>query len=34
VQAVVDPLVIDLMGTLKRRRGGGPELLAYRERRR
>src|SRR3954449_6572069 len=34
VQAVVDPLVVDLMGTLKRRRGGGPELLAYRERRR
>jgi DNA topoisomerase IB len=34
VQAVVDPLVTDLIGTLKRRRGGGPELLAYRERRR
>jgi len=34
VQAVVDPLVTDLIATLKRRRGGGPELLAYRERRR
>jgi DNA topoisomerase I len=34
VQAVVDPLVIDLVSTLKHRRGGGPELLAYRERRR
>jgi DNA topoisomerase IB len=34
VQAVVDPLVTDLVGTLKRRRGGGPELLAYLERRR
>jgi DNA topoisomerase I len=34
VQAVVDPLVIDLVSTLKRRRGGGQELLAYRERRR
>jgi DNA topoisomerase I len=34
VQAVVDPLVTDLIGTLTRRRGGGPELLAYRERRR
>jgi len=34
VQAVVDPLVTDLIGKLKRRRGGGPELLAYRERRR
>jgi DNA topoisomerase IB len=34
VQAIVDPLVIDIVATLKRRRGGGPELLAYRERRR
>jgi len=33
VQAVVDPLVTELIATLKRRRGGGPELLAYRERR-
>ncbi|MCW2745847.1 MAG: topoisomerase [Mycobacterium sp.] len=31
IQAVVDPLVADIVGTLKRRRGGGPELLAYRE---
>jgi DNA topoisomerase IB len=30
VQAVVDPLVTDIVGTLKRRRGGGDELLAYR----
>jgi DNA topoisomerase I len=29
VQAVVDPLSIDIIGTLKRRRGGGPDLLAY-----
>ncbi len=34
VQAVVDPLVTEIVATLKRRRGGGPELLAYRERRR
>lgn len=34
VQAVVDPLVTDVVGTLKRRRGGSDELLAYRERRR
>ena len=34
VRAVVDPLAFDLVQTLKRRRGGGPELLAYRERRR
>jgi DNA topoisomerase IB len=34
VQAVVDPLVSDIVGALRRRRGGGPELLAYRERRR
>jgi DNA topoisomerase I len=34
VQAVVDPLVIEIVTTLKRRRGGGPDLLAYRERRR
>jgi DNA topoisomerase I len=34
VQAVVDPLATDVISTLKRRRGGGDELLAYRERRR
>src|SRR3954449_2490945 len=34
VQAVVDPLSCDLVAALKRRRGGGPELLAYRQGRR
>jgi DNA topoisomerase-1 len=29
VQAVVDPLVKDIVCRLKRRRGGGPDLLAY-----
>ena len=29
VRAVVDPLAIDVVGRLKRRRGGGDELLAY-----
>jgi DNA topoisomerase-1 len=29
VQAVVDPLVADVIGELKKRGGGGPELLAY-----
>jgi DNA topoisomerase I len=29
VQAVVDPLVIDIVAALKRRRGGSEELLAY-----
>jgi DNA topoisomerase I len=29
VQAVVDPVVADTVVKLKRRRGGGPELLAY-----
>ena len=29
VQAVIDPLAKDIVCTLKRRRGGGPELLAY-----
>jgi DNA topoisomerase-1 len=29
VQAIVDPEVADIIGTLKRRRGGGEELLAY-----
>jgi DNA topoisomerase IB len=30
VQAIVDPEVAVVVGTLKRRRGGGEELLAYR----
>ncbi len=34
VQAIVDPLVIDVVGKLKRRRGGGEELLAYKRGRR
>jgi DNA topoisomerase I len=34
VQAVMDPLVIDVVERLKRRRGGGEELLAYKEGRR
>jgi DNA topoisomerase IB len=34
VQAIVDPLVTEVVGALRRRRGGGDELLAYRERRR
>jgi DNA topoisomerase I len=34
LQAVVDPLVVDVVTKLKRRRGGGDELLAYKERRR
>jgi len=29
LQAIVDPEVADVIGTLKRRRGGGEELLAY-----
>jgi len=29
VQSVVDPAVVDIVTQLKRRRGGGPELLAY-----
>jgi DNA topoisomerase-1 len=29
IQAVVDPLAKDIVCTLKRRRGGGPDLLAY-----
>jgi DNA topoisomerase I len=32
IQAVVDPEVARVLGTLKRRRGGGEELLAYKER--
>ena len=31
VQAVIDPQVADIIRTLKRRRGGGEELLAYKE---
>ncbi|HEU4481231.1 MAG TPA: DNA topoisomerase IB, partial [Actinomycetota bacterium] len=30
LQSVVDPLVFEAVGALKRRRAGGPELLAYR----
>jgi len=32
VQGVVDPLAADVIARLKRRRGGGPELLAFKER--
>ena len=31
IQGVVDPLSIDVVHALKRRRGGGPELLAYKQ---
>jgi DNA topoisomerase IB len=34
VQAVVDPLVAEAIARLKARRGGGPELLAYKRGRR
>jgi DNA topoisomerase-1 len=34
VQAIVDPLVVDVVTKLKRRRGGGDELLAYKRGRR
>jgi DNA topoisomerase-1 len=34
IQAIVDPQAVDLVGRLKRRRGGGQELLAYVEGRR
>jgi DNA topoisomerase IB len=34
IQAVVDPLAMEIVGQLKRRRGGGPELLAYKDGRR
>jgi DNA topoisomerase IB len=34
IQAVVDPLAKEIVCALKRRRGGGPELLAYRAGRR
>lgn len=31
IQGVVDPAAFDVVAALKRRRGGGPELLAYKE---
>ncbi|MDP1846189.1 MAG: DNA topoisomerase IB [Solirubrobacteraceae bacterium] len=31
IQAVIDPEVAEIIGTLRRRRGGGEELLAYKE---
>ncbi|CAA9521368.1 MAG: DNA topoisomerase IB (poxvirus type) [uncultured Solirubrobacteraceae bacterium] len=31
LQAIVDPEVAEIIGTLKRRRGGGEELLAYKQ---
>ncbi len=34
IQAVVDPLATGIVGQLRRRRGGGPELLAYQDGRR
>jgi DNA topoisomerase IB len=34
VQAITDPAVLEILAALKRRRGGGSELLAYREGRR
>ena len=34
VQAVIDPLVAEVIDQLKKRSGGGPELLAYKEGRR
>jgi DNA topoisomerase-1 len=34
MRAVVDPLVADVVGRLKRRSGGGPELLAWKDGRR
>jgi DNA topoisomerase I len=34
VQAVIDPLSAEIVAALKRRRGGGDELLAYKEARR
>ena len=34
VQAVVDPAAADIVGRLRRRRGGGDELLAYKDGRR
>jgi DNA topoisomerase I len=34
IRAVVDPLAMEVVGRLKRRRGGGDELLAYKDGRR
>jgi len=34
IQSIVDPAVFDIVAELKKRRGGSPELLAYREGRR
>ena len=34
IQAVVDPLAAEIVAALKRRRGGGDELLAYKDGRR
>lgn len=34
IQAIADPYVLDVVAELKRRRGGSPELLAYRDGRR
>ena len=31
IRAIVDPAAIEVVGTLKRRRGGGAELLAYKQ---
>ena len=31
IQSLVDPLMFDVLATLKKRRGGGDELLAYKE---
>jgi DNA topoisomerase-1 len=31
IQSLVDPLLLDVVSTLKRRRGGGDELLAYKD---
>ena len=31
IRAIVDPAAIEVVGTLKRRRGGGDELLAYKQ---
>lgn len=31
IQEIVDPVVFDIIGQLKKRRAGGPELLAYKD---
>ena len=31
IRAIVDPMAIEVVGALKRRRGGGDELLAYKQ---